>query len=150
MLKKLQTLIGDENMTEEEKNKKLMVITKEMLTKDNLVKGGFKVLAANKYVGGATAALSGGAKAGFSATAGIAFSGLILTAKTGLDYRKMKNGDITEKEMKKRVKLRSVKAAGGVLGGASGVTAGFVLGSIMIPIPVLGGIIGALAGGFGG
>jgi len=104
----------------------------------------------NKYIGATTAALSGGAKTGFSACTGCAFAGLILTARTGLDIHRMRKGQITEKELKKRMKLRSVKAAGKILGGASGMAAGFALGTFFIPIPVVGGVIGAFVGGFGG
>lgn len=76
------------------------------------------------------------------------FAGVILTAKTGIDYRKLRKGELSEEKFYNNAKINSVSAAGGIVGGASGMAAGFALGSLILP--GVGSVVGALIGGFSG
>ena len=75
-------------------------------------------------------------------------AGIVLTAKTGIDYRKMKNGEITQEEFRRNAKQNGVRGVGAVIGGTGGMTAGFALGSVIMP--GLGSLVGAIVGGLSG
>ena len=75
-------------------------------------------------------------------------AGIVLTAKTGIDYRKMKNGEITEEQFKKNAKENGVRGVGAVIGGTGGMAAGFAIGSAILP--GIGSLVGAIVGGLGG
>ena len=76
--------------------------------------------------------------------------GIAFSAQTGVDYRRLKRGDITRKEFKSRMKRGAYSSTGNIVGGASGMVGGFVLGQMLIPLPVLGGVIGTVVGGIFG
>jgi hypothetical protein len=88
------------------------------------------------------------ALSGLTSTFNWALAGVVITAKTGLDYRKYKKGEITKTQFKKNVKKYSMLGAGLVVGSISGMAAGFALGSVIFP--GVGSIIGAVAGAIGG
>eukprot|EP00349_Pseudokeronopsis_sp_Brazil_P012232 CAMPEP_0202980126 /NCGR_PEP_ID=MMETSP1396-20130829/86112_1 /ASSEMBLY_ACC=CAM_ASM_000872 /TAXON_ID= /ORGANISM="Pseudokeronopsis sp., Strain Brazil" /LENGTH=186 /DNA_ID=CAMNT_0049719909 /DNA_START=16 /DNA_END=576 /DNA_ORIENTATION=+ len=75
-------------------------------------------------------------------------AGLFYTAQTGLNYRRLKKGDITKKEFWRRMKLNSVVAVSSLAVGTGGAAAGFAIGSMILP--GLGSIIGAVIGGVAG
>lgn len=75
----------------------------------------------------------------------VLYNGLLWTASVGLNYRKFKDGKMTESQYKRVVKRDSYKLGGGAAAGAGGaVTAGLVIGSFAGPI---GTVLGAFAGG---
>ena len=76
--------------------------------------------------------------------------GLFFSAKTGLDYRKYKKGDITKAEFKKRTKKGALTTTSSMLGSAIGSVGGMIVCQIIIPLPLVGAVIGSVVGGFGG
>lgn len=80
------------------------------------------------------------------------FSWLVYSAETGVNYRKLQKGRISEEEFKKRSQERAAGTIGGIAGGSSGAVAGFYIGSMIMPGvgSVIGGVIGGLTGGFYG
>ena len=75
-------------------------------------------------------------------------AGIVMTAKTGIDYRKLKRGEISQEQFNKNAKENGVRGVGAVIGGTGGMAAGFAIGSAIFP--GIGSIIGAIAGGLGG
>ena len=73
------------------------------------------------------------------------FVGLVYVAETGINYRRMKRGEITKEEFKKRVKQGAVGTVGGLACASAGAALGFVIGSALFP--VVGSIVGVLLGG---
>ncbi len=75
-------------------------------------------------------------------------SGLIFTAKTGLNYRKLKKGEISKKEFWKNFRRNGAGLVGGIAGGSGGAAAGFAIGTALFP--GVGSILGTIAGGVAG
>ena len=73
------------------------------------------------------------------------FVGLVYVAETGINYRRMKRGEISKDEFKKRVKQGAVGTVGGLAAASAGAALGFVIGSALFP--VVGSIVGVLLGG---
>lgn len=86
-----------------------------------------------------------------SKTAWIAVA-FIYTAQTGLNYRKLKKGQISKKEFWHRVKINSVTTVSSLAVGSGGAAAGFAIGTAMMPGvgSVIGAVVGGIAGGFAG
>lgn len=80
---------------------------------------------------------------------GVAF---IYTAQTGLNYRRLKKGDISKKEFWRRVKLNSITTVSSIAGGSGGAAAGFALGTALFPGigSMVGAVVGGIAGGIAG
>lgn len=80
---------------------------------------------------------------------GVAF---VYTAQTGLNYRKYKKGEISKKELWRRMKLGSVTTISSMAGGSSGAAAGFAVGTAVFPGvgSIVGAIVGGIAGGIAG
>lgn len=76
------------------------------------------------------------------------FAGIVLTAKVGLDYRRLKKGEITSEQFTYMTQKNGVGLAGSIIGGAGGMAAGFAVGSLVFP--GVGSVIGALIGGYSG
>ena len=76
--------------------------------------------------------------------------GTIATAKTGIDYRSYRKGEISKDEFQKRTKYTWVGAAGSIDGSSAGMIGGFIVGQALFPMPVVGGVIGVLVGGYAG
>lgn len=88
------------------------------------------------------------ALSGLTSTFNWAFAGIVVAAKTGIDYWKYKKGQITKTEYKKNVKKYTFLGGGVVVGSISGMAAGFAVGSVIFP--GVGSIVGAVAGAIGG
>lgn len=88
------------------------------------------------------------ALSGLTSSFNWAFAGIVITAKTGIDYRKYKKGEMTKTQYMKNVKKYALVGSGLVVGSISGMAAGFALGSVVFP--GVGSIVGAVAGAFGG
>jgi outer membrane lipoprotein SlyB len=88
------------------------------------------------------------ALSGLTSTFNWALAGVVMTAKTGIDYRKYKKGDMTKTEYMKNVKKYALVGSGLIVGSISGMAAGFALGSVIFP--GVGSIVGAVAGAIGG
>lgn len=57
-----------------------------------------------------------------------AIGGVIATAKTGIDYRRYRKGEITKDEFNKRTRYTWVGQAGAVVGSSGGMIGGFFVG----------------------
>ena len=95
-------------------------------------------------------AVQGGLSCAAPGPLGLIVCGAIFSAQTGLDYRKMKKGEISKSEFKKRTKRGAFATTGSLVGTTGGMVGGFFAGQLLIPIPVVGGIIGTVVGGFAG
>lgn len=85
---------------------------------------------------------------GLTSTIQWATAGVVVIAKSGIDYRKYKKGEITKDEFHSNVKKYAMAGAGSVVGSIGGMAAGFAAGSLIFP--GVGSIIGAVAGAVGG
>lgn len=94
--------------------------------------------------------LSAGGSAAAPGPTGLIVSGVIFSAKTGLDYRSYKKGEISKSEFTKRIKRGAFGTAGSMIFSTGGMVGGFFIGHALIPIPIIGGIIGTVVGGFAG
>ena len=56
------------------------------------------------------------------------FQGLILAAKTGMDYRRLKAGEITNADFNRNIRQNTAAGIGSVVGGAAGIALGVPLG----------------------
>eukprot|EP00351_Strombidinopsis_sp_SopsisLIS2011_P005475 CAMPEP_0116875616 /NCGR_PEP_ID=MMETSP0463-20121206/7651_1 /TAXON_ID=181622 /ORGANISM="Strombidinopsis sp, Strain SopsisLIS2011" /LENGTH=150 /DNA_ID=CAMNT_0004521585 /DNA_START=797 /DNA_END=1249 /DNA_ORIENTATION=- len=76
------------------------------------------------------------------------FTGVVLTAKTGLDYRSLKKGKIDKREFRKRLRTNTVTGVLGLGAASIGATAGFTIGTVIIPGigSAVGGVVGTLVG----
>ena len=109
------------------------------------------IVATNTALVASTMTLSTGtmyALSGLTSVFNWATASIVMTAKTGLDYRKYKKGEITKEQFKKNAKKYLYQGAGYVVGSISGMAAGFAVGSVIFP--GIGSIIGAVAGAIGG
>lgn len=96
---------------------------------------------------GTISAVSTGGLAAYPGPMRFFIVGVVFSAQTGLDYRRLKKGTITKAEFKKRLRRGAFVSTGNLAGGTSGMVGGFVIGQMLIPLPVLGGIIGTIVGG---
>jgi outer membrane lipoprotein SlyB len=80
------------------------------------------------------------------------FQSVVFVAKTGIDYRKMKKGEISKDQFKRDTKIGFVAVGGGVAGATGGAAAGFAIGTAMFPGvgSAIGGFIGSIVGGVAG
>lgn len=76
------------------------------------------------------------------------FAGIILAAKTGLDYRRLKNNEIDESEFKQNFRQNAAGTVGSVIGGAVGMTIGIPVGAYLYNS--VGAIVGAAVFGVTG
>ena len=76
----------------------------------------------------------------------------VYTAQTGLNYRRLKKGQIDKKEFWHRMRLNSVTTVGSLAVGSGGAAAGFALGTVLLPGvgSIVGAVVGGIAGGFAG
>lgn len=76
----------------------------------------------------------------------------VYTAQTGLNYRRLKKGEIDKKEFWHRMKLNSVTTVGSMAVGSGGAAAGFAVGTFLFPGvgSIVGAVVGGIAGGFAG
>ena len=81
-----------------------------------------------------------------------AFVGFLFAAQTTANYRKLKNGSISNQEFKKRLKYNGIGAGAGILGMTGGGAIGFMIGTAIFPGvgTAIGAIAGSLAGGLMG
>ena len=70
---------------------------------------------------------------------------MILAAKTGIDYRKLKAGEITQAEFNRNIRQNTAAGIGSVLGGAAGIALGVPVGYYVYK--KIGSIIGAIVFG---
>lgn len=100
ILKNIQTILTDKNLTEEEKDKKMQVVVKMLysggsFTMQALGVADTTLTAANTAIIASGMTLTSGtmyALSGLTSTFNWAFAGIVMTAKTGIDYRKYKKG----------------------------------------------------------
>lgn len=121
------------------------------ITMQGLVAADMTITAANTAIMASGMSLTSGtmyALSGITSSANWVFAGIVMTAKTGLDYRKYKKGDMTKTQFLKNVKKYAIVGTGLVVGSISGMAAGFAIGSVVFP--GVGSIVGAVAGAFGG
>lgn len=99
--------------------------------------------------GGAGLAIAGSAIIGPVAWT---FVGVVYIAETSINYRRMKRGEITKDEFKKRVRQGAVGTVGGLACASAGAALGFLIGSACFPVigSVVGVLIGGVAGGLAG
>lgn len=76
------------------------------------------------------------------------FSGIVYSARVGLDYRKYKAGKISKRQFKHNAKIGLAGITGGVGGSIGGATFGFIVGTAIAP--GVGSVIGTLVGGVAG
>jgi outer membrane lipoprotein SlyB len=93
------------------------------------------------------AGVSNAGGAAFSSGAWM-FSSIIYTARTGIDYKKYKKGQITKETFQRNAKMGAFGVAGGLGGASGGGAAGFAIGTAIFP--GVGSAIGAIAGAIGG
>mmetsp|Transcript_30426 Transcript_30426/g.22177 ORF Transcript_30426/g.22177 Transcript_30426/m.22177 type:complete len:138 (-) Transcript_30426:364-777(-) len=108
---------------------------------------GYSVRATNAVTMGVASGSSSIATGAMGPTAWI-FAGFIYTAKTGLEYRRFRKGQISKDEFKTRTKKNTAMMLGGVTGGAGGAALGFAIGTAIMP--GVGSLIGTIAGGISG
>lgn len=89
---------------------------------------------------------------GLTSTVQWATAGFVVLAKSGLDYRKYKKGELTKDQFNKNVKKYSMMGAGSVVGSIGGMAAGFAVGSLIFPGvgSIIGAVTGAISGGIAG
>lgn len=75
-------------------------------------------------------------------------AGVILAAKTGLDYRRMQNGELAEAEFNRNLRANSAGTVGSVVGQLIGVAIGLPLGGYVAD--TVGAVVGAVALGVTG
>ena len=151
MLENMQGLLIDQRLSPEE-----IEIRKEMLS-EQLVMGGDMTLRGINIADTVIRAEQFGFQTwgtfyalGNTVTATLPWltAGIVLTAKTGIDYRKMKRGELTQEQFNKNAKENGVRGVGAVIGGTGGMAAGFAIGSVFFP--GIGSLVGAIVGGLGG
>lgn len=76
------------------------------------------------------------------------FAGLVYIAETGVNYRKLKRGEIDKKEFKRRAIFGAIGKVSSVIGSSIGATVGFLIGTAILP--GIGTIIGVVVGGVSG
>ena len=81
-------------------------------------------------------------KANAGAGAAWVFQGLILAAKTGMDYRRLKAGEITSAQFNRNVRQNTAAGIGSVLGGAAGIALGVPVG--YYAYEKIGSVVGAV------
>jgi outer membrane lipoprotein SlyB len=76
----------------------------------------------------------------------------IYTAQTGLNYRRLRKGEIDKKEFWHRMRVNSVTTVGSMAVGSGGAAAGFAVGTLLFPGvgSIVGAVVGGIAGGFAG
>ena len=74
--------------------------------------------------------------------------GFVTAAKCGVDYRKMKKGELTKEQFGINAKKYTMMGAGSVIGSITGMAGGFAVGSLVFP--GIGSIVGAVVGAIGG
>ena len=84
--------------------------------------------AASASGAGASAMVSAGGGAAAPGPLGLIVSGVIFSAQTGIDYRKMKKGEITKAEFKQRTKKNTFTTTGSMIGTTGGMVGGFLAG----------------------
>jgi hypothetical protein len=86
--------------------------------------------------------------AGLSSAGTWVFAGIILAAKTGLDYRKLNNEEIDQAEFNNNLKVNTVATVGSVIGGTAGMAVGIPIGGFIAD--GIGAIVGAVVFGISG
>ena len=76
------------------------------------------------------------------------FSGLVLAAYTGWDYRKLKRNEITEEQFYHNIRTNTASTIGSVIGCTIGIAIGVPIGEYCYNN--IGAIFGAVAGGLTG
>ena len=76
------------------------------------------------------------------------FTAFVLTAKTGIDYRKLRRGQIDKREFARRFRTNTVTGVFSICCAIAGGTAGFCIGTVIVPGfgSVVGGTVGTLVG----
>ena len=89
---------------------------------------------------------------GLTSTFSWATAGVVAVAKSGLDYRKYKKGEMTQDQFHSNVKKYTMMGAGSVVGSIGGMAAGFAAGSLIFPGvgSIIGAVVGAVSGGIAG
>ena len=77
------------------------------------------------------------------------FAGMILAARTGLDYRRMNTGQIDQIEFSRNLRSNSAGTVGSVLGSIAGMAIGIPLGGYLANTigAVIGGVTLGISGG---
>lgn len=78
---------------------------------------------------------------GLSSAGTWVFAGIVLAAKTGLDYRRLQRNEIDKTEFNKNLRQNTAGTVGSVIGGAAGMALGIPVGAYLYN--ELGAIIGA-------
>ena len=79
------------------------------------------------------------------------FGGLLYSAQTGLNYRKLRKGQMTESQFKRSMRIGAYRLAGGIAGGTGGAAVGFAVGAFAGPVgAIVGTVVGGIYGGFKG
>ena len=76
------------------------------------------------------------------------FAGIVLAARTGLDYQRLKRQEIDQSEFNKNLRQNTAGTIGSVIGGAAGVALGIPVGAYLYK--EIGAIIGAAVFGVAG
>ncbi len=87
-------------------------------------------------------------ESGVSAAGTWIFAGIILTARTGLDYRRLQNNEIEPAEFNKNLRRNTAGTIGSVIGGCVGIAIGVPLGGYIYD--TVGAVIGAVTLGVSG
>ncbi len=104
MLRNIQGILNDKNLTVEEKEKKTQVLAKVLnkggsISMQALSVADTTLVATNTALVASTMSLSTGtmyALSGLTSVFNWATASIVMTAKTGLDYRKYKKGEMTK------------------------------------------------------
>ena len=77
--------------------------------------------------------------------------GMLYSAQTGLNYRKLKKGQMTDSQFKRGMHIGAFELVGGIAGGTGGAAAGFAIGAFAGPVgAVVGTVVGGIFGGLKG
>lgn len=81
----------------------------------------------------------------------VVFGGILYTAQTGLNYRKLKKGKMTDSQFQRARQLGAYALATSIVGATGGAAVGFAMGSVVGPVgsifgTVVGGIYGSIKG----
>ena len=69
---------------------------------------------------------------GLTSVAGWSFAGLILTARTGLDYRRLQRNEIDQGTFNRNLRQNTAESVGSVVGGCVGVAIGVPIGGLFL------------------
>ena len=144
------------NLTEEETMARKVFLSEQMMTGGGIAFQGIniadKVARTTHRVHFDTFACVKKIDSGMTSAGAWVFAGIVLAARTGLDYRRLKNNEIDQNEFNKNLRQNTAGTIGSVLGGAAGVAIGLPLGAYLykgLGAIICGGIFGVTGGMLG-